>query len=1081
MLSIACQSFAQTEPVVPPDSRIAAAPAGTQRLLLSSLDRGAVSYQAKWQLSSTNVESYLGLEPKVGAEVLKFSGVAQIAGAKGDFSIIDNPPGEIQMLGMWVYLAPESNVGKVGIQISDSEDESLTALVAADWEGWRWLEFNLLDDTFSQSYNQGDKTGRADFPLRNVHIVWFTERTGPSYFGVDALIASGTFESTATAYSIQSISPPWGEPGTPFQGQVAIHNFTEDTLEFKISSSLQTNPTYKRFTVPDSIHGSDHALGQPSWLEINGEHIDNNTLTDNEDNTGPTSIHPNIPKSGQNEIFQFVDLGQTREITKLAWIAGDSNWVNKIDVAASIDGNSYSQVESLQNLDLHKKWGEQSVLPDKPFPARFIRLRYHNDGNSLLEYFRTLSQLTIYDGVDDEAIVIPSFGKEITSETITIQVEPKNFSLIPFKATPPLNPDAYVFGMIAEAGSVKEMTLADYFVMPASVVEIRPESRFGINVSGLTNLPLLTRAGFGWVRFENMKWAFYNPAPDTFGFDGSVAPWNVPFDEYYAAYNEAGMSILPYIFITPDWASSAPAGVKRNSGGYPPKNLDDYGKAIFQAAARYGSNSVPADQLMTDDKLSALNMVNTYELWNEPNLSDPGWGFFVGTLSEYYLLFRNGAEAAKKADPNALVTNGGWAGSSMEWVDTMRTFQYPDGKTPLDFTDVMSTHFYSGKNEPETSTEDPNAYRDGAKPEEVQTLVKDLADLADWRDELKPSMPIWITELGNDVGGPMGLTERHQAAKLPRGNMLAFANGVEKVFIYRETGSVPAQHAGAGLIRDNASIRPSYFTVATQIRQFEGITETRVPRLDSGNPNVWMYYWKRTGGDVLTAWAPNDSGTLGLDLGHCLVTNAFGGETEMEVTKNFPLSMFPVYISEIGNMQPIESLLKKANQQEVARKKRSVFDSNASAALFDFGSTEYIGTKKVGKIRQFIPVLAEDVYDPEKRYGFSPESNGRNEFATWLWSPLEKDYVRFDQPSIFMVKPRPGTYRLQFKGKNFREGDELIVTGSSRAEIRIPLEPGDYGSPTETVTLVITDRQMLEIKMPAGRIEWLTLIEIPAK
>ena len=75
-------------------------------------------------------------------------------------------------------------------------------------------------------------------------------------------------------------------------------------------------------------------------------------------------------------------------------------------------------------------------------------------------------------------------------------------------------------------------------------------------------------------------------------------------------------------------------------------------------------------------------------------------------------------------------------------------------------------------------------------PEELESLVA-------WRDKLKPNAEIWLTETGNDVGGPIGLTERHQAAKLPRCIMLALATGIERVFIYREAGSDPAMHAGA--------------------------------------------------------------------------------------------------------------------------------------------------------------------------------------------------------------------------------------------------------------------------------------------
>ena len=1058
--------------IIPAESRIGSAPAGMQRLLLSPLDNGSVKYQAKYKMEKTSAAAYPGIEAKVGMEALKFSGVATMAGAKGDFSVVENPLGEIQELGMWVYLAPDSNVSKVGFQCNDAEGESLLATVEADWQGWKWIE--ISPSTFVQSFKQDDKSRQAEFPLRNVHLIWYAQREGPTSLGVDALVALSKMEAPENPCGIELIAPPWGEPGDPLRAQVLIHNFSDKPQEVKTSSALQTNSNYETPTIPDPVHGSDHAQGQPSWIEISGKRIDDNCLTDGDQDTHLT---PEIPKSGLNEIFHFVDLGKSRNITQIGWKAGDANWINKVDVFASADGVTYTPAEGFQNLDFYKKWGRQTVVPAKPFPARFLRLRYHNRGESLPLHFRTLAALYVYDGAGDEPIAIPAVGKEIATENIAVQVPPRSFRLVPLKPIPSLGPDAYLLGIAAEEAGLRVIAISDYFVMPSAGFKLRPESRFGINVGSTAHVPLLSRAGFGWVRFENMKWRFYNPGPDDFRFDGTVAPWNVPFDEYYKTFQEAGVSILPYIFQTPDWASTAPAGTEKNVGGYPPKDLADYGKAVFQAVARYGSAKVPNDQLLTADKLSGTGRIATYELWNEQNLSAPAYGFFVGPLSAYYQLFRIGAEGAKKADPGARITNGGWAGLSMEWIDTMRTFHYPDGKTPLDFTDVLNVHFYTGRDDPETATKDPNAFREGTKPEDIQTLENDLVDLADWRDELKPGMPIWVTETGNDVGGPIGRTERHQAAKLPRGNMLSFANGVEKVFIYREAGSTPAQHAGAGLLRNDGSIRPSFFTVATQIRQLDGAMETRVPRLRIDDPNVWMYFWKRPGGDVLTAWAPKGPAKLGINLGRCLVTGAFGAENEMDVTKDFPLGMFPVYISKFGDMKPIEALQLDAARREEARKQKMAFETKSEPLLFDFGSTEFIGVKKVGKIRPFTPVLAEDVYDPAKGFGFDSRPSGKNVIAAWKPTALEKDSVELKQPATFRILAKPGAYELRFKGRNFVEGAELVVTGPKEGAIKIPLKPGKDGAPTEARLLTVTAAQTLDFLLPAGNTEWLTLIE----
>ena len=72
------------------------------------------------------------------------------------------------------------------------------------------------------------------------------------------------------------------------------------------------------------------------------------------------------------------------------------------------------------------------------------------------------------------------------------------------------------------------------------------------------------------------------------------------------------------------------------------------------------------------------------------------------------------------------------------------------------------------------------------------TFAENLRELAEWRDRHAPGMPIWMTETGYDSAGPFGTTEAIQAARLPRVVMLCLANGVEKVFVYRESGSTPS-------------------------------------------------------------------------------------------------------------------------------------------------------------------------------------------------------------------------------------------------------------------------------------------------
>ena len=62
-------------------------------------------------------------------------------------------------------------------------------LVPADWTGWKWIELNVAGDAVEQAYPQADKNGTPDYPLKSVHVVWFTKAAGPTSLTVDAVVA----------------------------------------------------------------------------------------------------------------------------------------------------------------------------------------------------------------------------------------------------------------------------------------------------------------------------------------------------------------------------------------------------------------------------------------------------------------------------------------------------------------------------------------------------------------------------------------------------------------------------------------------------------------------------------------------------------------------------------------------------------------------------------------------------------------------------------------------------------------------------------------------------------------------------
>eukprot|EP01123_Difflugia_compressa_P001024 TRINITY_DN11168_c0_g1_i1.p1 TRINITY_DN11168_c0_g1~~TRINITY_DN11168_c0_g1_i1.p1 ORF type:complete len:382 (+),score=46.71 TRINITY_DN11168_c0_g1_i1:15-1160(+) len=107
----------------------------------------------------------------------------------------------------------------------------------------------------------------------------------------------------------------------------------------------------------------------------------------------------------------------------------------------------------------------------------------------------------------------------------------------------------------------------------------------------------------------------------------------------------------------------------------PPKNFSDWGTLVEAAALnwknRYGESEVSKWY---------------FEVWNEPNYP----GFWTGTQSDYFELYKASATAIKRVSPSFRV--GGPASAGLGWISDLITF-CKTNNVPLDF---ISTHSYPG-------------------------------------------------------------------------------------------------------------------------------------------------------------------------------------------------------------------------------------------------------------------------------------------------------------------------------------------------------------------------------------------------
>jgi hypothetical protein len=594
----------------------AAEQAGAQHRLLNPIDTTSSAGFGGWQIEGLTARIADG-EAKLGSAAVTISGRAKQGGAKVDLTLSDAHLAACERLRLWVRADAGHNATNVGFQVADAKGEWLmwTAPVG---DGWTRLEAPLTGG-WKQAYPQKDHDGKIDLPLKGVHMVWFTREAGVTTLTFDGLTA--LVPSSGDGVVVTMPGDEVREPGQPFATAVMVENHAAAPVEVKATWTLQANPRYADPAVPDATLGVDHALGATCMLTVDGEARGDGYLTDGDD----TSAY-NTPWGKVKEAIATIDLGSVRPVGAVRWHASDANWVFQADVLISSDGTAYTPVAGAQNVTLKGRWGGPHPFPwMSPVSARYVRLRFHNNG-AQVDSLRLPATVQVYDGIANDAIAIPKVGDEVATGTSSASVPARDFAGLPLSGTTALATGAYLLGIDLRVGGRREVRWSHLFVAPSDTVPAERSRRFGVNAAQPELAASMRRCGFGWVRFENAKWNMYMPRPDHAAFDGSVGPWHVNLDGIFGAYRTQDLNVLPYVFQTPEYANSAPAEVKQNRAGWPPKEPSDYGEAVFQLVARFGSRTVDAGLLKSPDKKSGLKLMQAVELWNEPNLSAASWG-----------------------------------------------------------------------------------------------------------------------------------------------------------------------------------------------------------------------------------------------------------------------------------------------------------------------------------------------------------------------------------------------------------------------------------------------------------------------
>lgn len=282
----------------------------------------------------------------------------------------------------------------------------------------------------------------------------------------------------------------------------------------------------------------------------------------------------------------------------------------------------------------------------------------------------------------------------------------------------------------------------------------------------------MAATGARWLRMD-FDWSYVQ----------RVGPGSYDWSSIDVVVREAqarGLEVLALLAFTPEWARPAGAPDK-----HPPLDPDRFAVYASEAAKRYAPLGV-----------------HTWEIWNEPNVSD----FWAPRPDPegYAALLERAAAAIRAVDSSATVVSGGLAPATDRSDGTQirdRTFlaRLYDAGAGGSF-DAVGLHAYSF---PALPTE-PLDWSSFATAPLLHTVMAEHGDGA---------KKVWVTEMGAPTGGARRMTEEGQAETV----RLAYDAWTKQAFAgpliwfsWRDEGPDRTDQAQTfGLVRNDGSAKPA--------------------------------------------------------------------------------------------------------------------------------------------------------------------------------------------------------------------------------------------------------------------------------
>jgi len=294
-----------------------------------------------------------------------------------------------------------------------------------------------------------------------------------------------------------------------------------------------------------------------------------------------------------------------------------------------------------------------------------------------------------------------------------------------------------------KASELSTQQIAKTAARPAAGEKTNLTSGQRIGFNAFIDDPMTAIMAAGNVReYHNFSWLLDSEGKVKF----TQGTWG-DMDSYYGAMKARGISIIPCFQASSPliYGEEKPPeiAVKKGDDTTDPKSYAIHAQAMYQVAARYGSNpDVNPETLNVSDNSEpkiGLGLLEAAENCNEPNKT---WSGKASFYSPYELAAMCSADydghegtipnaGVKQADPNFKLAMGGMlsTASLLDYLSEMKLwFDYhrSDGMFAVD---IINVHLGPDTCNPEDSS-----------------MVSRIREIQEWMDENAPGTELWISE-----------------------------------------------------------------------------------------------------------------------------------------------------------------------------------------------------------------------------------------------------------------------------------------------------------------------------------------------